>query len=205
MSRHVVLIESGQPWGRWHEAFEDLLVARDPTAALASAAPDTVFWVDARSPLWIAMLRRERPDRPLVALSLSPAEGEGLRMFEAGVRGYCHMLAVPELLRQVDVVVRNGGLWVGPTLMARAAVAVAQASLADANGPPLIDVLTPRERSVAEQVAKGASNKEVAQVLGISLRTVKAHMGAIFDKIGVRDRLQLVLALRNASSLGRAA
>jgi len=48
---------------------------------------------------------------------------------------------------------------------------------------------------VARVVSAGRSNKEVAAQLFISERTVKAHLGAVFEKLGVRDRLQLVLRL----------
>jgi DNA-binding NarL/FixJ family response regulator len=48
---------------------------------------------------------------------------------------------------------------------------------------------------VARAVSAGRSNKEVADKMFISERTVKAHLGAIFEKLGVRDRLQLVLRL----------
>ena len=53
--------------------------------------------------------------------------------------------------------------------------------------------LTPRESEVAEMAAKGASNQEIAASCGISERTVKAHLSAIFEKLGVVDRLQLAL------------
>ena len=46
------------------------------------------------------------------------------------------------------------------------------------------------------EVAKGATNKEVARALDITERTVKAHLGSAFGKLGVRDRLQLVLRLK---------
>jgi DNA-binding NarL/FixJ family response regulator len=55
--------------------------------------------------------------------------------------------------------------------------------------------LTEREREVARAVASGASNKEIARRLGITERSVKAHTGAIFEKLGVRDRLQLSLVV----------
>ncbi|WP_341643525.1 helix-turn-helix domain-containing protein [Thauera sp. SDU_THAU2] len=45
------------------------------------------------------------------------------------------------------------------------------------------------------------SNKEVARLLGITERTVKAHLGAIFEKLGVRDRLQLALRVGAAATL----
>ncbi len=48
---------------------------------------------------------------------------------------------------------------------------------------------------MALAVAEGRSNKEVARQLDITERTVKAHLGAVFRKLGVRDRMQLVLWL----------
>jgi DNA-binding NarL/FixJ family response regulator len=53
--------------------------------------------------------------------------------------------------------------------------------------------LSAREVQVAMAVAEGRSNREVADLLSISERTVKAHMGSVFEKLGLRDRLQLVL------------
>ena len=50
---------------------------------------------------------------------------------------------------------------------------------------------------VAEQVAHGAANREIAQSLDITERTVKAHLSAIFAKLAVRDRVQLALAMNN--------
>ena len=50
---------------------------------------------------------------------------------------------------------------------------------------------------VALEVAKGATNKEIAATLGITERTVKSHLTLIFDKTGVRDRVQLALLLNN--------
>jgi DNA-binding NarL/FixJ family response regulator len=58
-----------------------------------------------------------------------------------------------------------------------------------------------REAQVARAVAVGRSNKEVADLLFISERTVKAHLSAVFEKIGVRDRLQLVLRLAASADL----
>jgi two-component system, NarL family, nitrate/nitrite response regulator NarL len=62
---------------------------------------------------------------------------------------------------------------------------------------PQLDDLTSRELMVAEQVAHGASNREIAVALEITERTVKAHLSAIFDKLGVRDRVQLALRMNN--------
>ena len=55
---------------------------------------------------------------------------------------------------------------------------------------------------MARAVTAGRSNREVADLLFISERTVKAHLGAVFEKIGVRDRLQLVLRLAASADPG---
>ena len=55
------------------------------------------------------------------------------------------------------------------------------------------DRLTDRESEVTLQAAHGATNAEIADALGITERTVKAHLSAVFDKLGVSDRLQLAL------------
>jgi DNA-binding NarL/FixJ family response regulator len=53
--------------------------------------------------------------------------------------------------------------------------------------------LTAREREVLAQVARGCTNRQVARLLGISEKTVKNHLSAVFGKIGVADRTQAAL------------
>jgi DNA-binding NarL/FixJ family response regulator len=56
-----------------------------------------------------------------------------------------------------------------------------------------IDDLTQRERDVLTLVGRGMSNKQIAWRLGISEKTVKAHLGSVFDRLGVEDRTQAAL------------
>lgn len=185
--------------GRWLEAFEGAIVVANVPQALPRLEQGGVAWVDIAMLDSFAALRAARPDVVIVAMTLIPSADEAVTALNAGARGYCHALAAPEMLRQVALVVCNGGIWLGPDLMARAAGAFAQAITPGTR--PALDVfeaLTPRERAVALQVAEGAANKEIARRLNITLRTVKAHLSAIFDKLGVRDRLQLVVAVRRS-------
>jgi DNA-binding NarL/FixJ family response regulator len=194
---HVVVFDRAV--GRWAEAFEGAAVVENVAQAQPRLKQGGVVWLDIAVVQSVAALRAARPDVAIVAMTLVPSAGEAVSALSAGARGYCHALAAPEMLRQVALVVSNGGIWIGPDLMARATVAVAQAVTPGLR--PALDVfeaLTPRERAVALQVAEGESNKEIARRLNITLRTVKAHLSAIFDKLGVRDRLQLVLALRRS-------
>ena len=131
-----------------------------------------------------------------MVLSDQPDETVALVSLAAGASGCCNSHAAPEVLRQVALVVGNGGLWVGQGLVQRL---VGGAARALAGSPAAVasddwaKPLSEREQEVARRVAQGASNKEIAAQLDISERTVKAHLGAIFEKLGVRDRLQLLL------------
>ena len=62
-----------------------------------------------------------------------------------------------------------------------------------------LDDLTKRERQVAQAVADGLSNREIALRLNISERTVKARLTSVFQKLDVRDRVQLALLLRGGA------
>jgi DNA-binding NarL/FixJ family response regulator len=140
-------------------------------------------------------VRKNFGDAPIIAMSVEPSDEEALDCFAAGVRGYCNAHAAAELLVSVAEVVQQGGLWIGESLMQRLLQGTARIPLPlPAGAPPdWAALLTEREREVAVAVAEGASNKEVARKLGITERTVKAHTGAIFEKLDVRDRLQLSL------------
>jgi DNA-binding NarL/FixJ family response regulator len=96
-------------------------------------------------------------------------------------------------------VVAEGGLWIGESLMERLLVGIArlpEAAVAPPQKNGWHDKLTERELEVARAIAAGASNKEVARQLGITERTVKAHVGVIFAKLEVPDRLHLALRIR---------
>ena len=85
-----------------------------------------------------------------------------------------------------------------PPTMRQGFLAVSTLSVAAVQlGMAEFDELTGREQMVAEQVALGASNREIAEKLEITERTVKAHLSAIFAKLGARDRVQLALKMNN--------
>ena len=213
MSKHYFLSSlTATPSTRWKEAFPAGVVA-ELSQVLAQARAvlrvsgaqqvsdaDTV-WLSTTVNYWPQMLGRlaiSLPRCPMVVVSATPSEGEGLLALQSGARGYCNLHAVPSLFEDVAQAVQHGGLWVGEDLMARLMTATRKA-LPTSQGP-LPASLSAREGEVAKAVADGHSNKEVARLLGITERTVKAHLGAAFEKLGVRDRLQLVLRLSDASA-----
>lgn len=138
----------------------------------------------------------------VVAMTAIEQTSEARQVLAAGARGYVHYLAVPSVLEQIAQSVTLGGVWLGADLMRqlilgaqRFSTAVDSASASASATKAKLSLLTGRERVVAELVAAGKTNKEVARALDITERTVKAHLGSSFEKLGVRDRLQLALAL----------
>ncbi|MDR1994980.1 response regulator transcription factor [Azonexus sp.] len=133
-----------------------------------------------------------------ILLSDEPDEKTVLEALAAGAAGCCNSYAAPEVLQQVALVVGNGGLWVGQSLLSRIMGGSARILERQRQAAPVDDwsaLLSEREIEVARLVAGAASNKEIARQLDISERTVKAHLTSIFDKLGLRDRLQLSLRI----------
>ncbi len=145
----------------------------------------------------LEFVRKDIGEVPIVVLRDQPGDEEANNCFAAGVGGYCNTHATAEMLKRVADVVLQGGLWIGESLMQRLLQGTARMPMPAPLGTPpdWAALLTEREHQVALAVAEGASNKEVARRLGITERTVKAHTGAIFEKLDVRDRLQLSLVV----------
>ena len=130
-----------------------------------------------------------------------PDDDEAIAMFSAGARGYCNSHSNSRVLKLIAKVVQDGGLWIGESLMQRLVVGVSKSldgrvQEKRASEVHVLAALTDREREVAEAIAGGASNKDVARLLDISERAVKAHLTTLFNKLGVRDRLQLTIKIK---------
>jgi DNA-binding NarL/FixJ family response regulator len=74
---------------------------------------------------------------------------------------------------------------------------VARVLLPDSSGGRPEDLISPREIEVLQLVAQGLANKQIGRRLGISERTVKAHLGRVFRQIGVADRTSAALWARD--------
>lgn len=196
---------------RWRHAFPDAIItdALDETLVVGQ---HTLCWVVTNLPDWEQRVQRlSRQGAIVVALSLKKSRTELLTMLNAGGRGYVHALATSETLLAVSTSVINGGLWLGSDFVhdlikgingvasdhSPETTVAAPTSAPNGAAPPasVLDRLTAREREVCKLVANAHSNKEVARLLNVTERTVKAHLGAAFEKLQVRDRVQLTLLI----------
>ncbi len=204
--QHWIIDVEVNPLPAWQEAMpKAIMLRRDQFSALASGASGIV-WCRLRSGEDVDPLVRDAIGKaqgnPLVLLCDEPDEALVMAALSAGAAGCCNSNAAPEVLKQVAVVVSNGGLWVGQALLQRLVGSTSRILGEKAERPPRDDwakLLSEREVQVARLVAGGASNKEVANRLSITERTVKAHLTAVFEKLALRDRLQLSLHINGLS------
>lgn len=189
----------------WRDAMPTAQAVDRRQAADLPAAPPGIVWFRLRfgeQPAAVLGNFRCGPEQHLVVLADEPSEQTVREVLSAGASGCCNTHAAPEVLRQVALVVTNNGLWVGQSLLQRLVGTTARILAQRGerkSGDTISSQLSEREQQVAELVAGGASNKEIARQLDITERTVKAHLTAIFEKTGVRDRLQLSLRINGLS------
>ena len=177
------------------ETFDDVELvgaAADGEEAVGLSAehrPDVVL-MDLEMPVvdGIEATRRiveAQPEVAIVVLTSFSDREQILRALDAGAVGYLLKDAEPEELERAVRAAARGEAPLDP----RAGRALLQDR---ASGSPL-DGLSEREREVLTMVARGMPNKLIARDLGISEKTVKAHLTSVFRTIGVTDRTQAAL------------
>jgi DNA-binding NarL/FixJ family response regulator len=194
--------------GSWVEAFPDALLVKDVLEVssnleiVASYSAALIFWLHINDsekellPATIAKLLQAYPDAKIVVLANTPSHAETLQALSAGAMGYAHAYSAPEMLKEIRTVIHHGGIWLGQQLLKRLIeTSVKLTGNRSEVVEELLGRLTSREKEVAIEAAKGLSNKEIARGLKITERTVKAHLAKSFERLGVKDRLQLALML----------
>jgi DNA-binding NarL/FixJ family response regulator len=129
------------------------------------------------------------PSAHVVILTSFAERDEILAALDAGAIGYLLKDAEPEeLIRGVRAAAR------GESPLAPKA---ARVLISSRGSSPSAEQLTGREREVLSLVARGLPNKLIARELGITEKTVKAHLTTVFQRIGVTDRVQAAIWARN--------
>jgi two-component system nitrate/nitrite response regulator NarL len=207
----TVLIATADPEirGRWRGVLQGPYPVRDVSTrdclerSIATLSPDVLLLdLDLLGVGGIGdgpIIRALARDTKVVLLSAVPNEREGVRILKAGARGYCDRNVDPQLLRKVVDRIHDGEIWAERKLIPHLLEEYASRPEAhpeiELKSDSRLRLLTPREREIAFLIGGGASNKEIARRLRVGEGTVKAHLTAIFRKLGFSDRLQLGLFL----------
>jgi two-component system, NarL family, response regulator NreC len=140
-------------------------------------------------------LQRECPRARVLVLTQYEDREYVSRFMKVGAAGYVLKKTVGADLPAAIRAVQRGGLVLDPEV-ARAAVAEPTRETDGAEGS--YEALTDREKQVLKLVAEGRANKEIADVLAISVKTAMTHRAHLMQKLGLHDRTALVkFALRN--------
>lgn len=179
----------------------------DAVALARELEPDVVV-LDIKMPGFsgievLRQIERSDPDVQTVVLTVSAENADVLEALAAGACGYLlkdmradrladgirqaaegHMVLSSDVAQALTAYVRAGA----ETAVAEAAIAEAAAERRETEGEP--PALTPREEEVLRLIAQGADNVAIGLELSISPHTVKQYVTNIFEKLGVRSRVQ---------------
>lgn len=135
-------------------------------------------------------IKDAKPDVAVLALTMHEDEQYFFEMLNAGASGYMPKGAAPDDLVSAIRVVNQGNVYLYPTLAKLLVKDFLERSGSDSER--VADVLTPREREVLTYIAEGYTNRETAEALTISHKTVDRHRENIMRKLNLHSRVELV-------------
>ena len=134
-------------------------------------------------------IRAEHPEIPVVIVSANEDSTTIRRALEFGASGYVPKSLPVDRMRQAVAQVLEGSVWTPPE------IDIGQADKAAGEVVARLSTLTPQQVRVLMMLGEGLLNKQIAYRLGVSEATIKAHVSAILQKLGVDSRTQAVIAI----------
>lgn len=131
---------------------------------------------------------------PVVVLTASEVPADAVAAIRKGARAVVLKRFAIETLMDAIHTVAAGNVWLPASL---------QTHIVDELRRPAVSTLSPREQEVVRYVALGLRNAEIARALSISTETIKTHLNSIFRKLGVRDRMELMLHVQRGGIVPR--
>jgi len=196
---HAVVREGLRTYLALQDGIDVVGEAGDGEAALeqaAALAPDVILMdlvMPVRDGIGAMQELRVRGATSRVIVLTSFTDDERIMpAIQAGAAGYLLKNVQPAELARAVRAAHAGEALLDPVVAARLVEAVVQQRAAAA-GAPQPPELTPREQEVLDLIVAGMANKRIALELGLSEKTVKAHVGHLLAKLGVADRTQAAL------------
>ena len=133
----------------------------------------------------------------LIGFSDNPNDAQGIELLLKGFKGYINTFVTASIFSQLITSVRKGDIWAGTSIVQKMLKRLLQQ--ADDKHVDLgVFGLSDREMETIQVLITGASNKEIGRELGITERTVKAHVSSILRKTETSDRVSLIIKLKDS-------
>lgn len=131
-----------------------------------------------------------------IVMEMSPEILTGKMLISKGIRAYANAKILTHHFKQIIQTVEGGKVWSYPELTAALAKGVSSPTISEDAKELINNRLSPKEIEVVHLILNGLTNDAISEKLDITPRTVKAHVGSIFSKLHVTDRISLVLLLK---------
>ncbi len=178
----------------WQTAFPNIEL-QDKSVIPNNLDNHQVVWIVSQIPEWQDLVvKATSAGKSVIVLSRQTSDSEFKFAFKAGARGYVEALSNPQILQTVYKSVKAGALWIPEDIVNKMIHSISPKI--EFGHSPDLDALTATEKRVAEKVALGDSNSEVADELNVCERTIKSHLTSIYQKLNVRDRMHLMLFMQ---------
>ena len=135
------------------------------------------------------------PDK-FIVLERVPEVITGKSLISKGIKAYGNARMLKIHYKQMLSTVIEGKIWTYPELTLALAKEAKRSSISDEAEELIEHRLTEKEKEVVYAILEGLTNEAIANELDITQRTVKAHIGSIFTKLHVNDRVSLILLLK---------
>jgi two-component system, NarL family, nitrate/nitrite response regulator NarL len=145
-------------------------------------------------------LREQHPDIRAVMLLDSSKSESVLEAFRAGARGVLSRQESVEILSKCVRSVHHGQIWANSQQMVLLLQVLASPHSVSSAHAPGMEHLSKRETEIVDSVARGWSNRKIAENLGLSQHTVKNYLFKVFEKLGVSSRVELLSMTLNRNS-----
>ena len=133
----------------------------------------------------------------IMMLNSHPRFADGIRLLRKGAKAFINSYATPANLNQAIEAVFEGNIWLYPEFIQ---AMIKQSLFSHIEESSLMRGLSSRQSEIAQMVALGMSNKEIAKQADITEQTVKTHLKAIYGQMGVNTRLELAIMVNRIAN-----